>query len=195
MWTYTFARNKASWSSTLTSNLLVIVVKLLHCNCNISNLDIGLLTTILEDVTWLINDGHDVSSNLRLMLGLRKEWDKWIVILFIKDYFLLNIFLVAWSYVTSNCSQIWSLCNIDLFTPSSFIMPILNSFKVSPNLFLRLFKKKPNLGTYVMIFFLFKFKTCHTLLKAIQIKSIKHFKSKDIGNQKNNLKTNKFQIT
>lgn len=102
MLTYTFACNKASWSSTLTSNLLVIVVKLLHCNCNISNLDIGLLTTVLEDVTWLTNDGHDVSSNLRLRLGLRKEWDKWLVILFIKEYFLLNIFLVAWPYVTSN---------------------------------------------------------------------------------------------
>jgi hypothetical protein len=34
-----------------------------------------------------------------------------------------------------------------------------------------------------------------TLLKEIQIKSIKHFKSKDIGNQKTDLKTNKFQIT
>jgi len=39
-------------------------------------LDIGLLTTVLEDVTWLINDGHDVSSNIRLRLGLKKEWDK-----------------------------------------------------------------------------------------------------------------------
>jgi len=164
MLTYTFACTKASWSSTLTSNLLVIVVKLLHCNCNISNLDIGLLTTVLEDVTWLINDGHDVSSNIRLRLGLKKEWDKWLVILFIKDYFLLNIFLVAWPYVTFNCSQIWSLCNINLSTRSSFIMPILISFKVSPNLFLSLFFWKIKFGNLCREKIWFKFKTCHTYI-------------------------------
>ncbi len=184
------ALSKASWSSTLTSNLLVIVVKLLHCNCNISNLDIGLLTTVLEDVTWLINDGHDVSSNIRLRLGLGKKWDKWFAILFIKGYFLSSIFLVAWPYVTFNCFKILWLCNIDLSTPSSFIMPILNSFKVSPNLFLRLFYWKTKFGNLCHEKIWFKFKTFQFYI----IKSIKHFKSKDIGNQKTNFKK-KFQIT
>jgi hypothetical protein len=118
------------------------------------------------------------------------EWDKRLAILFIKDYFLLSILLVAWPYVTFSCFKIWSLCNINLFTPSSFIMPILNSFKVSPNLVLKLSFEKLSLGTCVMKKSDSNSKlTILTLLKAIQIKSIKHFKSKDTWNWKRNLKT------
>jgi hypothetical protein len=148
MLTYTFALNRASWSSTPASNLLVIVIKLLHYNCNILNLDISLFTSVLKNVTWIINDGHDVSSDIGLRLGLRKEWDKWLVILSIKDRILLSTFLVAWPYVNLSCFKIWSLCNITLFTPSSFAMLILNS-KVSTNFFLKLSSWKSMLGNWV----------------------------------------------
>jgi len=66
MLTSTFAFNKASHSSTLAINLLVIVARLYDCDCNISNLVIGLSIDVPIDVVGGINESLVVSSNVRL---------------------------------------------------------------------------------------------------------------------------------
>jgi hypothetical protein len=66
MLTSIFAFNKASYSSTLAVNLLAIVARLLDCNCNISNLVIGLSIDVLVDVARGINDSPNVSFDVGL---------------------------------------------------------------------------------------------------------------------------------
>jgi hypothetical protein len=70
MLTSTFAYNKASRSSTLVINLLAIVARLFECDCNISNLVIGLSIDAPIDVVGGINDSLDVSSYVRLRVRL-----------------------------------------------------------------------------------------------------------------------------
>ncbi len=73
MLTSTFAFNKASRSSTLATNLLVIVARLYDYDCNISNLVIGLSIDVPIDVVGGINNNLVVPSNVRLGEGVGEE--------------------------------------------------------------------------------------------------------------------------
>ncbi len=73
MLTSTFAFNKASRSSTLATNLLVIVARLYDYDCNISNLVVGLSIDVPIDVVGGINNNLVVPSNVRLGEGVGEE--------------------------------------------------------------------------------------------------------------------------
>jgi hypothetical protein len=66
MLTSTFALNKTSHSSTFVVNLLAIVARLFDCDCNISDLIIGLSIDVFVDVAQGINDSFNVSSDVGL---------------------------------------------------------------------------------------------------------------------------------
>jgi hypothetical protein len=59
---------------------LAIVAKFLNYDYNISNLDISVSTNVLEDAVGYINDGHDVSFDIRLKLRLEGKWDEGFVV-------------------------------------------------------------------------------------------------------------------
>jgi hypothetical protein len=59
---------------------LAIVAKFLNYDYNISNLDISVSSNVLEDAVRCINDGHDVSFDIRLKLSLERKWDEGFVV-------------------------------------------------------------------------------------------------------------------
>jgi hypothetical protein len=68
MLTSTFALNKAFQSSTLTSKLLAIVVRLFDWDCSISNLVMGQSKVGTSGGVTSLNDNPGVSSDIGLRL-------------------------------------------------------------------------------------------------------------------------------
>jgi hypothetical protein len=69
----TFAFNGTFQYSTLASNLLAIVVRVLDCDNNILILVIGMSSNVPIDVIVGFDDGFNVSLNIGLGLGLGEE--------------------------------------------------------------------------------------------------------------------------
>jgi hypothetical protein len=72
---------------------------------------------------------------LEISPRLREEWDERFVVPFVKDYHLFNTFCVTWPFVVLSFSKTSSIYNTSSFKPSSFVVHVFNSFKVSYHLY------------------------------------------------------------
>ncbi len=96
MLTSTFVFNKASQSSTFTSNTLVIMGRFLDYDINILVFTIGVSIGISMNVVACLDNGFSASLDIRLglpRLMKRMKWRIWCIVF--NDYCLLDTLCVA----------------------------------------------------------------------------------------------------